>query len=50
MLNKNDLDYNDICREALVAMHEYALTHFRFEEEYLEKINYPDIVKTLSKA
>ena len=30
--------------EALEAMHEYALNHFSFEEEYMSKIDYPEVV------
>ena len=45
MIDTNDMDYKNICKEALVAMHDYALTHFMFEEDYLKKNDYPDIVK-----
>jgi len=45
MIDTTDIDYNGICKEALSSMHDYARTHFRFEEEYLEKIRYPEIVK-----
>lgn len=31
--------------EALKAMHEYTQKHFSFEEEYMRKIGYPDLIK-----
>ena len=34
----------NLTENSLEAMHDYACTHFNFEEEYMEQINFPDIV------
>ncbi len=36
---------NEQTTEILQAMIEYAQNHFRYEEEYMHEINFPDIVE-----
>jgi hemerythrin len=41
-------DYEELKKnteDSLRAMEDYTRYHFNFEEEYLQKINYPDLVK-----
>jgi hemerythrin len=45
LLSGNMDDVNKIGVETLQEMQEYAHYHFNFEEEYMEKINYPGIVE-----
>ena len=44
LISEDNMSYLNIAAEALKSMHEYALTHFNFEEEYMRKINFPDII------
>ncbi len=37
--------YQDTAVEVLEAMLEYTRKHFSFEEEYMRKINYPDVIE-----
>ncbi len=34
-----------ITSKSLTEMHDYALDHFKFEEKYLEQLNYPELVE-----
>ena len=46
MMNRDDtITYSQSARDALEAMQLYAYEHFRFEEEYMQKIHYPNFVK-----
>ena len=45
MLNNDSGEYKSIAYVTLVSMQEYANTHFKFEEEYMYRINYPDFIK-----
>lgn len=39
----------ELARRALHAMYDYARYHFEYEKEYMEKIEYPDVVKHIRK-
>ena len=38
-------EYTAIAVETLKKMHDYCRHQFEFEEDYMRKVNYPDIVK-----
>lgn len=44
LVAKEGTNYQSIAVETLQAMHEYALQHFTFEEEYMRKMNFPDLI------
>jgi len=45
-LIKNDLEHSKtITIDSLQAMQDYARYHFRFEEEYMRQIGYPDLLQ-----
>lgn len=45
MLNDDHKELKKNTEDSLRAMEDYARYHFNFEEEYLEKISYPGLVK-----
>ncbi len=44
LLQGSNDEVTNAAAEALQAMQDYANYHFRFEEQFLKEINYPDIV------
>lgn len=43
LLSSKEEELRSISSDCLKAMNDYAEYHFRFEEEYLRKINYPEL-------
>jgi hemerythrin len=44
LLSGDQKELIQIAAKSLKSMHDYANFHFKFEEEYMQKINYPDLV------
>lgn len=40
-----DKSLTNITTESLTEMYDYVRTHFKFEEEYMEQLNYPHLVE-----
>jgi hemerythrin-like metal-binding protein len=45
MLDANTDSLADITTESLSAMHDYARSHFHFEEKYMEQLGYPHLIE-----
>ncbi len=40
----DDTSLSALAAESLAAMHDYACNHFKFEERYMEQLNYPELI------